>query len=188
MSLRDWRGRIERPVKNMRKVILFITCSLDGYIARENGDIDWLFTDQDYGYAEFFATVGTVLMGRRTYDQVLTFGEYPYKGTEGFVFSRKRSGEKDENVSFVSDDPAEFAGMLKRKEGKAIWLVGGGEIIHPCVQHNVIDEYEIFIHPVVLGSGIPLFRSPLPETWVRFTRSQTFETGLVQLSYVRKDI
>jgi dihydrofolate reductase len=66
----------------MRKVILFIASSLDGYIARQSGDIDWLFTDQDYGYSESFASVDTILMGRKTYKQVFTFGEYPYKGVK----------------------------------------------------------------------------------------------------------
>jgi dihydrofolate reductase len=172
----------------MRSVVLFIACSLDGSIARENGDIDWLFTDQDYGYTEFFKTVDTVLMGRRTYDQVLSFGEYPYKGTEGYVFSRKRGAGKDANVTFVSDDPVDFIRSLKQKAGKVLWLVGGSELIHPCVQHDLIDEYVISVHPVILGGGIPLFRSPLRETWLRLKRSKTFDSGLVQLTYVRKKI
>lgn len=171
----------------MRKIVLFIACSLDGFIARENGDVDWLFTDQDYGYTGFFADVDTVLMGRRTYDQVLTFGEYPYKGTEGYVFSRKRGAGKDANVTFVSDDPVDFVWKLKQGPGNVIWLVGGGELIHPFVRQNLIDEYQIFVHPVVLGSGIPLFRSPLPETWLRLERTRAFESGLVQLTYVRKE-
>lgn len=65
----------------MRQVVLFIASSLDGYIATASGDVDWLFTDQDYGYIDFFALVDTVLMGRRTYEQILSFGEYPYMGT-----------------------------------------------------------------------------------------------------------
>lgn len=72
----------------MRKVVLFIASSLDSYIARPSGDITWLFTDQDYGYSEFFATIDTVLMGRKTYEQVLTFGEYPYKAKK-LMFARK---------------------------------------------------------------------------------------------------
>ncbi len=170
----------------MRKLILFIACSLDGCIARENGDVDWLFTDQDYGYAEFLSSIDTVLMGRKTYEQVLTFGEYPYQGIEGYVFSRTRGNGRDENAAFVSGDVAGFVRDLKRRPGKAIWLVGGGELVRSFVQHDLIDEYEIFVHPVVLGSGIPLFRSPLPETRLRLERCRTFDTGLVQLTYMRK--
>ncbi len=169
----------------MRKLILFIACSLDGCIARENGDVDWLFTDQDYGYAEFLSGIDTVLMGRKTYEQVLTFGEYPYKGVEGYVFSRKRGNEKDENVAFLSGDVAKFVLGLKQKAGKVIWLVGGGELVHPFVQRDLIDEYVISIHPVILGSGVPLFRSPLPETWLRLGQCRSFDTGLVQLTYKR---
>jgi dihydrofolate reductase len=170
----------------MRKLVLFIACSLDGYIARENGDVDWLFTDQDYGYTGFLSSIDTVLMGRKTYEQVLTFGEYPYKGIEGYAFSRTRGNERDENVSFVSGDVAGFVRGLQHRPGKAIWLVGGGELVRSFVQHDLINEYEIFIHPTVLGSGIPLFRSPLPETWLRLEQCRTFDTGLVQLTYLRK--
>lgn len=72
----------------MRKLILYIASSLDGYIARNSGGVDWLFVDQDYGYTDFIASVDTVLMGQRTYEQVLSFGEYPYQKHQGFVFSK----------------------------------------------------------------------------------------------------
>jgi len=72
----------------MRRIILFIAASLDGHIARPSSEVDWLFTDQDYGYTEFLASVDTVLMGRKTYEQVLTFGEFPYQEKQSYVFSR----------------------------------------------------------------------------------------------------
>jgi dihydrofolate reductase len=97
----------------MRQVILFIASSLDGYIARTSGDVDWLFTDQDYGYTDFFANIDTLLMGRHTYEQVLSFGEYPYQGKQGFVFSRTRGGVSDENVTFISDNLASFVESLR---------------------------------------------------------------------------
>ncbi len=169
----------------MRKVVLFIASSLDGYIARTSGDVDWLFTDQDYGYIDFFAGVDTVIMGRRTYEQVLSFGEYPYKGTQGFVFSRTRGGERDENVTFISNDVAGFVERLKSGTGKDIWLVGGSEIIHSCMRHDVIDEFVISVHPIILGDGIPLFHSPLPMKELSFQHCRAFDTGLLQLKYVR---
>ena len=101
----------------MRKIRLFIASSLDGYIARTSGQVDWLFTDQDYGYAEFFAQVDTVLMGRRTYQQILDFGEYPYKGTAGFVFSRTLQGTKDNNVEFVGFDFKDLIRTLRQSNG-----------------------------------------------------------------------
>ena len=170
----------------MRPLILFIATSLDGYIARMDGRIDWLFADQDYGFREFFSGVDTVVMGRKTYETSLSFGEYPYPGRAGYVFSRTRSGERDEHAHFISTGPAEFLAGLQQKPGKAIWLVGGSELAQAFAQADLIDEYVISIHPVILGSGIPLFRSPLPTQKLLFRDSTTFDTGLVQLSYSRR--
>ncbi len=169
----------------MRKVVLFIASSLDGYIATTSGGVDWLFTDQDYGYADFFAGVDTVLMGRRTYEQALSFGEYPYKGTQGFVFSRTRKVERDENVIFISGDLASFVEGLKSGTGKNIWLVGGSEVIQSFMSHDLIDEFVISVHPIILGDGIPLFRAPLPMRKLSFKHCRAFDTGLVQLTYIR---
>ena len=168
----------------MRKVILFIASSLDGYIARASGDVDWLFTDQDYGYADFFALVDTVLMGRHTYEQVLSFGEYPYIGTQGFVFSKTRGSEYDDNVTFISSALPTFVQELKSSAGKNIWLVGGAELISSFLQHDLIDEFIISVHPIILGDGIPLFRAPLAMRKLNLQRCQTFDTGLIQITYV----
>src|SRR6476469_422734 len=112
----------------MRAIQLFIATSLDGYIARTSGAVDWLFTDQDYGYTEFFDQVDTVLMGRKTYDQVLSFGEYPYSGKQGYVFSRTQPQQRDENVEFVGSNGVNFFNTLYQADGQNIWLVGGSEI------------------------------------------------------------
>lgn len=167
----------------MRKLVLFIACSLDGYIARSGGEIDWLFHDQDYGYSEFYASIDTVLLGRRTYEQSLTFGDYPYPGTRTYVFSKELAGQRDAHASFVGGDIARFIADLKREPGKTIWLVGGSEIIHTCVVHDLIDEYLIYVHPIVLGGGIPLFRSPLPTTALTLTGTHAYDSGLVKLAY-----
>ena len=168
----------------MRKLVLFIATSLDGYIARLDGGIDWLFSDQDYGYAEFFAGVDTVVMGRKTYDVSLTFGEYPYKDKRGFVFSRTLYGQ-NENVSFVEENIAEFIPELKQSLGKNIWLVGGSEIVAECVRQDLIDNFIISVHPMILGKGIPLFLPDLPERKIELLGSKHFDSGLVQLSYKR---
>ncbi len=168
----------------MRKLILYIASSLDGYIARTSGDVDWLFTDQDYGYTDFLTRVDTVLMGRNTYKQILSFGEYPYQGTQGFVFSKMHKNN-DSFVEFVSSDLVPFIQNLKSSTGKDIWLVGGGQIIQPCLQNDLIDEFIISLHPIVLGGGIPLFPSPSTTKTLTLQHCQTFETGLVQLTYIR---
>jgi dihydrofolate reductase len=168
----------------MRQLVLYIATSLDGYIARPSGDVDWLYTDQDYGYREFFASVDTVLMGRKTYGRIVAFGEYPYAGTRGFVCSRTPR-HPDANVTFISVDVASFVSELRRGPGGRIWLVGGGEMVAECVRHDLIDEFLVFIHPVILGAGIPLFAPGLPECPLQFVSAETYNSGLVQVSYQR---
>ncbi len=170
----------------MRRVVLYIASSLDGYIARTSGEVDWLFTDQDYGYADFLAGVDTILMGRRTYEQVLSFGEYPYKSIQGFVFSRTQKERRDENVTFIRDNPAGFVERLINRTGKTIWLVGGSQVIQSIMSRDLIDEFVISVHPTILGDGIPLFRAPLPMRKLSLQHCRTFDTGLVQLTYVRR--
>jgi dihydrofolate reductase len=169
----------------MRKVVLFIASSLDGYIATNSGSIDWLFHDQDYGYKDFLTGIDTVMMGRRTYEQVLSFGEYPYKNIQSFIFSRTHEGERDENVTFFSGDVECLVKGLKSTAGKDIWLVGGSEIIQTFMKHGLIDEFIISVHPIILGDGIPLFCAPLPLRTLTLRNSLAFDTGLVQLTYVR---
>jgi dihydrofolate reductase len=170
----------------MRPVILFIATSLDGYIARTDGGIDWLFTDQDYGYREFFSCVDTVVMGRKTYDLSRSFEEYPYAGRAGYVFSRSRSGQRDEHVQFIAAEPAQFVADLRSRPGKHIWLVGGSELVGDFIRQDLIDEYVISIHPLILGSGIPLFRVPLPAQKLIFRDCTTFDSGLLQVTYSRR--
>ncbi|HEY9801667.1 MAG TPA: dihydrofolate reductase family protein [Leptolyngbyaceae cyanobacterium] len=168
----------------MRKIILFIASSLDGYIARESGDIDWLFTDQDYGYTEFYAQVDTVIMGNKTYQQVLSFGEYPYQDKEVFIFSRTQSGTTDNNAKFVNSDWLNFIKTLRQSHGHDIWLAGGAQLIHFFLQHHFIDELILSIHPMILGSGIPLIvNDPSLATKLELRNVKTFDTGLVQIFY-----
>ena len=179
----------------MPEVILYVASSLDGYIARSDGAVDWLDEiaqppdgkEEDYGYAEFIAGVGTVLMGRVTYEQVLSFGvEYPYPGTAGYVFSRTRAGEKDENVEFVEGAHiAGLVGRLKAASDKDIWLIGGGKLVQEFVKLDLIDRIELFILPVILGSGIPLFPPTTPQRNLTLENSRSFEGGMVQLTYRR---
>ncbi|BAZ26146.1 bifunctional deaminase-reductase-like protein [Kalymmatonema gypsitolerans NIES-4073] len=167
----------------MRKIRLFIASSLDGYIARTSGEVDWLFTDSDYGYNEFFAQIDTVLMGRKTYDQVLTFGEYPYKGKQSFVFS-KTVQAKDNNVEFVNGNWEGFINTLRQSNGSDIWLVGGAQTIHYFMKHGFIDELILSIHPIILGNGIPLIvNDPSLETALEFKDVKTYDSGLLQVSY-----
>ncbi|GBO51644.1 dihydrofolate reductase [Pseudanabaena sp. lw0831] len=167
----------------MGQLILYIASSLDGYLARTSGAVDWLFTDQDYGYTDFFASIDRLLIGRITYEQILTFGEYPYAGKQGFVFSRTMRRDHDENVNFVAGDLVSFVKNLKLQNGKDIWLVGGAAIAKTCLENNLVDKLILSIHPIILGEGIVLFQPPLPTLSLKLEHCQTFDTGLVQLTY-----
>jgi dihydrofolate reductase len=167
----------------MRTVILYIADSLDGYIARTDGRMDWLFSDVDYGYTKFLRSVGTIIMGRKTYDQLLTFDDYPYRGKEVFAVSRFRAGERDEHVTFVGPEIVDIVRSLKAGEGTGIWLVGGSQLVRLFIAEHLIDEIIVSIHPIILGSGIPLILPQDDETQLVFAVCESFSSGLVQLKY-----
>jgi dihydrofolate reductase len=168
----------------MRKLIMFIATSLDGYIAGPDGEIDWLFSDQDYGYRDFYARIDTVIMGRKTYDLSLGFDEYPYPETAAYVFSRTPR-RPDSHAQFVADDVGAFVNQLKRQPGRDIWLVGGGQIVRECLVADAVDEFVISVHPILLGAGIPLFPAGFPKRSLALQHVQRFESGLVQTVYAR---
>lgn len=145
-----------------RNVVLFIASSLDGYIATEDESLEWLFNvegEGDNGITEFYDTVDTILMGKRTYDWIIKEnpGEFPYKNKECYVFSRSII-ENTEDVKFVNGNINRFVNKLKSQEGKNIWIVGGGELLLSFIEEMLVDEMIITVAPTILGKGIPLFR------------------------------
>lgn len=168
--------------------MLYIATSLDGFIARKDGSVDWLSPyengQEDYGYKEFLKKIGIVIMGNTTYKQVLSFGEFPYRGKDCFVFTRNKEKHTDENVTFVSKNAKDFISQLR--ENKNIWLVGGASIIDEFLKFDLIDEFIITIIPILLGEGIPLFKGRSNEKNLELIDVKTFDTGLVQLYYKRK--
>ena len=145
------------------KVVLFIASSLDGYIATEEHNLDWLFTvegEGDNGYSKFYDTVDTVLMGRITYDWIIEHEKqiFPYKDKECYVFSRTKK-DNNEHVTFISDEVVQFTNKLKNRNSGNIWVVGGGDLVHSFIKNKLIDELIITVAPVLLGTGIPLFKS-----------------------------
>lgn len=171
----------------MRKIILYIASSLDGYIARKNGDVDWLFSDADYGYTDFLASIDATLMGHTTYKQVLTFGEFPYKDKLNYVFTRQLGLRNDENVEYVSENIVAFTQNLKVQRGGNIWLIGGSQIIDTILRANLVDEIILSIHPIILGGGIPLFVEQEYSHLLELTNTMAYPSGLVQVSYKVKN-
>lgn len=173
--------------ENKPRVKLYIACSLDGFIAREDGSIDWLTEyennpETDYGYSEFYASIGTVLMGRKTYEQVLSFGDWPYAEKRTCVFTgQKEPLSREKRVEFVSDNVGEFMRRLKGNTDEDIWLVGGSQLIRAFLEEDLVEDLIVFIVPVILGSGIPLFDRVGKEIKLRTGSIKRYENGLVRI-------
>jgi dihydrofolate reductase len=166
----------------MRKLVLNLAVSLDGYIAGPNGEYDWCFTDDDYGMTDFLKSVDATIMGGKSYRLVAEYGQ-PYPEFTNYVFTRTSGESPYNNVVFVSEDIPGFVRSLKQQKGKNIWLFGGGEIIHPLIQENLVDELMLAIHPILLGAGLPLFKNLDERKKLRLSDTITYPTGLVQLIY-----
>jgi dihydrofolate reductase len=171
----------------MRKIVLYIATSLDGFIAGKEGNTDWLFTDGDFGYQAFYDSIDTTLMGYNTYFFIRQFPEFPYPDKMNYVFSRKKRSPENRPVEFIFGDVAAFCKQLKKQEGKNIWLVGGGQINSILLNAGLIDQMIISIHPVALGQGIKLFRDAnLDKFQFNLVKHEVFDRGLVQLTYENK--
>jgi dihydrofolate reductase len=160
---------------------VYIASSLDGYIARENGEVDWLPETAESGYDSFYKSVDSVIMGKTTYDQILTFGKYPYEDKKSFVFTRNSIQGKDDNVEFVSD-VEKFVKEGFPGAGENIWLVGGAETIASFLNQDAINEIIISVIPVLLGKGIPLFKNMENETKLELIKTVKYDQ-LVDLHY-----
>jgi dihydrofolate reductase len=173
-----------------RKVLLYIATSVDGYIADEDGGIDFLSAAQsngeDYGFNSFIKRIDTIIWGRKTYDKLLSFGiPFPYRNKKCYVFSRTKHG-KDENVEFVHREVGEFISALKKKPGKHIYCDGGSELVLEMMKLNLIDEFIISVIPTLLGGGIPLFKPGSSIRHLKLVESRSFPSGVVQVHYKRR--
>lgn len=175
--------------ENNPRIKLYIACSLDGFIARKDGSIDWLTEyennpETDYGYSEFYSSIGTVLMGRKTYEQVLSFGVWPYGEKKTYVFTRQNEPlRREKNVEFVSGNVREFVSQLKENTDEDIWLVGGSQLIKVFLEEDLVQDLIVFVVPVILGGGIPLFDRIGKEVRLRMIDTKRYESGLVRLEY-----
>jgi dihydrofolate reductase len=173
------------------KASVFIATSLDGYIARENGDIDFLSgdaspnPDEDYGFQTFFDSVDALVMGRHSFEKVLSFGEWPYRVKPVFVLSSKHVAIPDElsdRVEVMSCSPAECCSLLA-KRGMDHLYIDGGNTVQRFLQAGLIQTLIITTIPVLIGSGIPLFGSLVHDIKLKHVHTQHFDSGLVQSRY-----
>ena len=176
----------------MRRTVLYIAMSLDGYIADEFGRVEWLEgqdpADENEGtYPEFIQTVDTVIMGWKTYHQIVTElspDEWVYSNLTTYVITHHEK-EPDEKIRFVQDSPASLIRNLKSSEGRDIWICGGANIVQQLMEENLIDRYHITVIPTLLGAGIRLFENGRSERKLKLAGTRSYN-GMVELVYVRR--
>jgi dihydrofolate reductase len=171
----------------VRKVTFGGANSLDNYLARPDHSVDWLRWGKEVSavMADYWKTIDTVLMGRKTYEVALQKGKGGgnYPGMKTCVFSRTLKEGSDGSVAIIAGDAADFVRKLKGQDGKDICLMGGGELARPLFEAGLIDEIGFNIHPVLLGSGIPLFHPMSRQIDLELLECRTFKNGCVLVTY-----
>ncbi len=181
----------------MRKLTLGLANSLDNYIARKDGGFDWLHWSKEVAEisAKFMKTVDALLIGRKTFEVMLASGQTSYPGAKNYVFSRskkKREALKkklaakkkpNRNVEIVAEDAANFVSELKKRKGKGIVVFGGGELAKSLFEADLIDEVVLNIHPVLLGSGIPLFHEMKQQIDLELVECKVLKGGYLAVTY-----
>jgi dihydrofolate reductase len=170
----------------MRKVTFGGANSLDNFIARQDDAVDWLMFNKEVAaiMKDFWKSIDTIVMGRRTYEVALKNAggaEESFPGVTSYVFSRTL--EKREGVNIISEDAAEFVGKLKNEKGKDICVMGGGVLARSLFEADLIDEIGINVHPVLLGSGIPLFHEMTKQIDLELIKCQQLKNGCIVLTY-----
>jgi dihydrofolate reductase len=172
----------------MRKLILGLAVTLDGYIEGPNGEFDWCFTDQDYGLNEFFTQIDAIFIGRKSYEVAQQFA-----GSNGeiipdmpalaeYVFSKTLKSVKNGAI-LIAEDAMDEARRIKQQPGKDIWLYGGASLTEAMMNEGLVDELWLSVHPILLGSGRPLFAQSNSRASLTLIDSKVYPTGLLSLRY-----
>jgi len=169
----------------IRKVILGLGISLDGYIARPDGSVDFLFMPKDYSMGPFFKTIDTAVLGRKTYDDGLKMGGSFSGSMKNYVFSRTLPPGMRNGVLVTNDSPAAVIAEIRKTPGKNIWLMGGGELIREFLKEDLVDELYLGLVPVLIGEGIPLFPSGFPQREFDLIENKSYSQGMIALRYAR---
>jgi dihydrofolate reductase len=172
----------------MRKIILQLAVSLDGFIEGPNGEFDWcsMEGDYDYGMPEFFKRIDSTFMGRKTYELAVAMADQAPPGFPKFkeyVFSTTLNEVKGDAI-VVKGDLKKEVEKIKNENGKDIWLFGGADLISSFMNLKLIDEIILAVHPVILGAGKALFKDIQERTWLTLTDHKIYPNGLVFLTYV----
>jgi dihydrofolate reductase len=169
----------------VRVVTFGVGNSLDNFIARADHGTDWLsWSDQVAAISsQYWKTIDTVVMGRKTYEVAAKLGTSSYPGVKNYVFSRTLEPLRHEKVEIVASDAVVFMQTLKTQPGKGICVMGGGELAHSLFEADIIDEVAVNIHPVLLGAGVPLFLPMRKQVDLELAEHQVLKDGCVFLRY-----
>jgi len=173
----------------MRKVTFGGAISLDNFIASKDDTVDWILWCKEAGeiMRDYFKTIDTIVMGRRTYEVALRSGPLPvHKGMQTYVFSRTLKEPNQEGLTFVSEDVVDFVRRLKEEGGRDICIMGGGMLAKPLFEAGLIDEIGFNIHPVLLGSGVPLYHEMKQQIDLELVKCQQLSNGCVMVTYRTK--
>lgn len=169
----------------MPNILLNLALSLDGLIEGPNGEYDWCFTDQDYGMTEFLARCEAILLGRKSYDTLCQYDANAFPNQKKYVFSNTLVTDAPRTEVVRGHVPDVVAEIQKKHRGD-LWFFGGAQLLTEFLRHDLIDEMHLSVHPLVLGSGTPLFTGLTDRKWWQLLEARTFDSGLVQLIYRKK--
>jgi dihydrofolate reductase len=167
----------------MRRICFHVAISLDGYIARPNGEFDWIVQDTEIDFAAIFRQFDTLLAGRRTFELMVKQGNTMMPGMKTIVFSKTLRQQDHPEVTIVPAAFEETVASLRAKPGKDILLFGGGSLFQSFLNAGLVDAVEVGIIPVLLGGGIPLLPPPAKQSKLKLTAHKVYKTGIVMLTY-----
>lgn len=173
----------------MGRTVVYIASSLDGYIARIDDDVSWLdpYTNnsEDYGYLEFMGTIGTAIMGARTYEQSLIHPERLFSQIKNYIITRRSLPVEPElDAEFWNGSLQDLVIRIRGESEKDIFIVGGGQIISQFIDAGLVDEIRLFVVPVILHQGIPLYANISHEISLKLVGTTPYQTGIVELCYI----
>ena len=167
----------------MRKIILGLAVSLDNFIEGPKGEYDWCFTDQDNGMTEFMSRIDAIFMGRKSFELASTMEDQnPWTDVPTYVFSNTLT-QTPPGTMLISGESLAKAKEIKNQPGKDIWLFGGASLTSSLMNAGLVDELWLSVHPILLGSGRPLFQGIQHRIKTKLLESQTYSSGLVSLKY-----